>query len=91
MFTLQYDIKGPLATVFTPAAMASYLRVFQVGMMSMRGMRCAGSEAWQPLWQLQQVAQVGIRIGSQVLAAPRTDCNNIAQSSLKYGAAHTCR
>ena len=31
VFTLQYDIRGPLATVFTPEAMALYLRVFQVG------------------------------------------------------------
>lgn len=48
VFSLQYQVRGPLATVFTPKAMSAYLRVFHL-LWSLKRAEAALAGCWTTL------------------------------------------
>ena len=60
VFTLRYDVHEPLATLFNPPAMASYLRVFRL-LWGLKRVEHGLSGAWQMLNAMQrQLSMLGI-------------------------------
>lgn len=48
MFRLTYEVRGPLATLFTPAATSAYQRVFQL-LWRLKRAEAGLSQAWMVL------------------------------------------
>lgn len=48
VFRIHYEIRGPLATLFTPAATSQYLRVFQL-LWRLKRAECDLNQAWKVL------------------------------------------
>ncbi len=48
VFRMHYEVRGPLATLFTPRAMSQYLRVFQM-LWRLKRAECDLAHSWKVL------------------------------------------